>query len=188
MIACTRPFQSNMFRTILLPALLCASLGIAQQGQFPDLVGETADGQRVELPTPDAKEYTVIGLAFSQKASPMLEDWYEPAYLRLVAKHGLFASAIRCKVYFLPVFTGLNKSAYDPSMKKFRKSATPDIVGHVVFTKAELETLKGPLDLKDKDIPYFFILDRSGRIVHRTEGKFSEAKLDAIEAVLLEAE
>lgn len=171
-------------RILLILSLLVANASFGQQS-FPKLQGETAEGRNVELPLAAPKEFTIVGLAYSQKAQPALEEWFEPAYLRFVAKHGLFAGTYQCDVFFVPLFTGLNKAAYEPSMKKFRKSAAPEIVEHVIFSKSDLETLKTALDLSDKNIPYFFILDREGRIVHRAKGDFTDEKLEAMEDVLL---
>ncbi len=169
---------------LTLSTLLLASASFAQQ-TFPSLHGETAKGKSVQLPPTAPKEYTIIGLAYSQSAQPALEEWFEPAYLRFVAKHGLFAGAYDCDVYFVPLFTGLNKAAYEPSLKKFRKSASPEIVQHVVFCKAELDELRQALGLVQKDVPYFFVLDREGHIVYRTQGDFTEEKMEEIEEVLL---
>lgn len=161
-------------------------LTLAAQSTFPTLTGETADGKTVTLPSTDGAEFTLIGIAYSQKASPMLEEWYEPAYLRFIAKHGLMAGAYNAQVYFVPLFVGVNKTAYEPSMKKFRKSADPEIVDHVLFSKDELEPLKTALDMTEKDIPYFFVLDAQGRIIHRVKGAFSDDKLEAMEEVMLD--
>lgn len=166
-------------------ALLIASMGLAQQ-PFPALAGETAQGGAVTLPLSPAKEYTLVGMAYSQKAQPMLEEWFEPTYLRFIAKHGLFAGAYDIDVFFVPLFVGLNKAAYEPSIRKFRKSAEPEIVDHVVFSKAELDPLKTALGMTDKDMPYFFLLDRQGRIVYRTQGAFTDEKLEALEDILLQ--
>lgn len=38
--------------------------------------------------------------------------------------------------------------------------------------------------MKDKEAPYVFVVDPQGRIVHRTQGAFSDEKLDAIEEAL----
>ncbi|MCB0765270.1 MAG: hypothetical protein KDB84_11225, partial [Flavobacteriales bacterium] len=160
-----------MLRSILLLPLLCCAPLMGQT--FPHLAGETANGAAVDLPNATAKAYTVIGIAYSKKASPLLEEWYEPAYLRFVAKHGLFAGAYDADVYFVPLFVGLNKAAYDPSLKRFRKSASPEIVAHVVFSKDDLDPLKETLEMEDSDIPYFFVLDANGVIVHRTRGAFT---------------
>ncbi|MBL7940603.1 MAG: hypothetical protein JNL43_14675 [Flavobacteriales bacterium] len=165
-------------------AFLLGTIGRAQT--FPALTGETASGASITLPARSAKAWTIIGIAYSQKASPMLEEWYEPAYLRFIAKHGLMAGSYEADVYFVPLFVGLNKAAYEPSMKKFRKSADPEIVDHVLFSKDELDPLKAALEMDEKDIPYFFVLNAEGKIVHRAKGAFSEEKLEAIEEVMLE--
>lgn len=165
--------------------LLLLSTTVYAQEPFPQLTGETADGRQVTLPLTDAKRHTIIGIAYGKAAGPVIEEWYEPAYLRFVAQHGLFAGAYDADVYFVPLFVGANKAAYEPSIRKFRKSASPEIIDHVLFAKGDLETLQGALGLNDKDVPYFFVLDAAGNIVHRERGAFTDDKLEGIEDVLL---
>jgi len=158
----------------------------AQQVQFPALSGETATGRTVELPNSKGAKWTLVGIAYSQKASPVLEEWYEPAYLRFVAKHGLFAGSYDVDVYFVPLFVGVNKAAYEPSMKKFRKSASPEVLELVLFSKEDLDPLKEALDMSEKDTPYFFLINAAGKVVHRTKGAFTDEKLEAIEDILMD--
>lgn len=172
-----------MRSTVTILLLILSSASRAQS--FPTLSGELANGTAVELPGAPRTPRIVIALAYGQKAQADLEAWYEPAYLRFVAKHGLFANAYSTELYFVPLFTGANKAAYEPSMKRFRKSATPETADRVVFVRTELETVRDALGLKDKDIPYFFVVDREGRIVHREQGAFTDDKLDAIEEALM---
>jgi hypothetical protein len=167
-----------------LLALLVIQFALAQE-RFPALNGTTADGLSVPIPLPVPKNYTVVGMAYGRKSQPQLEEWYEPVYLRFVAKHGLFAGQYDVDVRFLPLFVGLDRAAYEPSMKKFRKSAAPEVVDLVVFVKADAEMLQQQLGMTDKDIPYIFILDKQGRIVHRTQGNFTDEKLEAMEEIFL---
>ncbi len=167
-------------------SLLASAAAMAQTDRFPPLTGETSDGRKINLPAPGAKGYTLVGLAFSQKASPLLEEWAEPAFLRFVAKHGLFADTYEAEVWFIPMFVGGNKVAYEPSLKKFRKSADPEVAEHVLFFQGEIAPYKQALGMENENIPYFFVLDAEGRIVHRTEGTYSLEKLDAIEERLME--
>ena len=153
---------------------------------FPQLTGETANGTKISLPSAKPKAWTLVGIAYSQKASPMLEEWYGPAYLRFIAKHGLMTGAYEADVYFVPLFVGLNQAVYGSSMKQFLRNAEPEIVGHVIFSRDELEPLKAALEMDEKDIPYFFVLNSEGRIVHRTKGAFTDEKLEAIEEVMME--
>ncbi len=172
-------------RTTLAFALLIA-IDVSGQGRFPVMAGETAEGHAVSLPPSGGEGYAVIALAYGSGAQADLEAWYEPAYLRFVAKHGLFAGSYSCNVWFVPVFTGLNKAAYDPSMRKLLKSAEPEMVDHVLFFKGDFDPIQAQLGLKRSDIPYFFVIDGHGTIVHRTEGAFSDEKLDAMEEVMME--
>lgn len=176
----------NNMRIILVLTVLLVTSGALSAQIFPSITGETADGVNVSLPKTEAKEFTIVGLAYSQKASPMLEGWYEPAYLRFIAKHGMFAGTYDADVYFVPLFVGANKAAYGATLKNFRENADQEIIEHVLFSKDELEPLSAALDLKNKNIPYFFILDATGKIIHRVEGDFSEEKLEAMEDVMLE--
>ncbi len=166
--------------------LLLVPILLSGQDTFQPLTGETSAGEIVTIPATGHTGLTVVGMAFGKQAGPLLEDWYAPAYLRFVAKHGLFAGTYDAQVFFVPMFVGANKAAYDPSIRKFRKSANPEIVDHVVFFKGDADPYLQELGMKDKGIPYFFIIDGEGRVLHRTEGAFSDAKLDAMEAVLME--
>jgi hypothetical protein len=167
--------------------LLSASVALrAQDTDFPKLKGETVTGTTIELPRTGGAKWTLVGIAFGQKAQPALEDWYEPAYLRFVAKHGLFAGEYDVDVYFVPLFVGVNKAAYEPSMKKFRKSASPEVLDLVLFSKEDPDPLKEALDMSDKDTPYFFLVDAAGKVVHRTRGAFTDEKLEAFEDYLMD--
>jgi len=179
---CNDPGVNRSFHLLCMFALV---ITVRAQTTFPTLTGETATGATITLPT-SGKPWTVIGLAYGQKAGPLLEEWYEPAYLRFIAKHGLMAGSYEADVYFVPLYTGANKVAYEPSLDRFRKSADPEIVDHVLFVKADLDPLKERLGLQDKDVPYFFVLDKDGHIVHREQGAFTDAKLESIEEVLLD--
>jgi len=173
----------------LRPALLliCIVVVLCTSAQtFPPLEGETLKGDRVSLPAKGGAPHTLVALAYGQKAGPALEDWFEPLYLRFVAKHGLFAQAMHVDVHFVPLFVGANKAAYEPTLKKFRKSAAPELLDRILFVRTELEAVQEPLGLKDKDEPYFFIIDQDGTIVHRSQGAYTDAKLEAMEEVLMQ--
>lgn len=175
----------TVFRGLLAGLWLFGTLSQAQaQRSFPAVSGERSDGTVVELPKASAGRYAIICLAYGQKAGPLLEEWYGPAYLRFIAKHGLFASEIDADVYFVPLFVGLNKAGYGPTMKKLREQGDPDVAKRVVFLKGDHDGLREALGMKDKEAPYVFVVDPQGRIVHRTEGAYSDDKLDAIEEAL----
>ncbi len=87
-------------------------------------------------------------------------------------------------VYFIPMFTGVNAAATGTAKRKALKNIDPQLLPYVLFYKGELKTYKEALDFEKKDIPYFFVLDADGKIVHATSGKFTSAKMDEIEEVI----
>ena len=179
------PLPPSISMRSIISFLLVVPAFFAQAQQFPTITGETVNGTSITLPQDGQKKYTIIGLAYSPKASEALESWLEPAYMRFVAQYGLFAGEYDADLFFVPVFVGLNKTAYEPTIKKFRQSATPEVEEKVVFSKNDMEPIREALDLKEKDVPYFFVLDSSGKILHRDKGAFTEDKLEAFEEVLM---
>jgi hypothetical protein len=171
----------------IIPLLIISVLFATASAQsFPALVGVTADDNQVNLPLPTPKDWTVIGIAASQQAAMTYEGWYEPAYQRFIAQYGLMAGAYECDVYFVLLFEEANKTAFEPTLKYFRDNADPEVAGHLLFSQQEADPLLKKLKITDKETPHFFIIDAKGNIVHRSNGAFTEDKLEALEDVMLE--
>lgn len=166
-------------------SLLCF-WGLHAQPAFPALEGETVDGTTVSLPLQGRKGYTIMALAYGKKAEPLLEKWYAPAYARFVDKHGLFAGSYEAELFLVPVFVGLNKSAYGSTMAKLRREVDPDIARRVLFVKDDARGLIDRLGMTDKDVPYFFVLDKEGRILKRLSGAYTVDRLEELEAPMLD--
>jgi hypothetical protein len=171
-------------RSLLLFALGTLSLASPAQDKSFSLTGETTDGRTVSLPQASAGKYCIIAVAASKKAEPLLQEWYEPAYLRFVAKQGLMVSDVDCDLWLVPVFTGLNKAAYGPSMERLKKEADPDIAQRVVFVKDDAAAMLDAMGIKDRDQPYFFVIGPDGSRKHTEKGAYDVDKLDALEEAL----
>jgi len=151
---------------------------------FPDMVAETVEDKKVSLPKDVKGKYTLIGLAYSKKSEDELNSWFQPVFEKFIQKPtGTFLSGFTydVNVYFVPMFTGVNAAATGTAKRKAAKSIDPQLLPYVLFYKGELKTYKEALDFEKKDIPYFFVLDPQGKIVHAVSGKFTEAKMDAVE-------
>ena len=155
---------------------------------FPDLEAETSDDKKVKLPDAVKGKYTLLGLAYSKKAEDELNTWFQPVYEKFIRKAkggGLFDDmGYDVNVYFVPMFTGVNAAATGTAKKKAIKNVDPELLPRILFYKGEIKTYKEALDFEKKDTPYFFVLDKDGKIVHATAGKYSEKKMDEVEAVL----
>ncbi|HEU5148077.1 MAG TPA: hypothetical protein VFT90_15225 [Chryseosolibacter sp.] len=150
---------------------------------FPAMTAETVDDKKVDLPSSTKGKYTLIGLAYSKKSEAELNSWFQPVFGKFIQKtNGLFSGfAYDVNVYFVPMFTGVNAAATGTAKRKAAKNIDPQLLPYVLFYKGELKSYKQALDFEKKDIPYFFVLDPEGKIVYATSGKYSEAKMEAIE-------
>lgn len=156
----------------------------AAMAQSTMITGETTEGRTITIPQASAGKHCIIAIAASKKAEPVLQEWYEPAYMRFVAKQGLMVSDVDCDLWLVPVFTGLNKAAYGPSMERLKLEADPDIAGRVVFVKDDSAALLDAWGLKDRDEPYFFVIGPDGKRKHMEKGAYDVDKLDALEEAL----
>lgn len=169
--------------------LVTASLHAQVVGKmFPDMEAETVEDKKVKLPGDMKGKYTLLGLAYSKKAEDELNTWFSPIYekfIRKASKGSLFEDmGYDVNAYFVPMFTGVNAAATGTAKKKAIKNVDPELLPRILFYKGELKLYKEALDFEKKDTPYFFVLDKDGKIVHATSGKFTEAKMSEIEEVL----
>jgi hypothetical protein len=171
--------------------LLIVSLAscVALQAQvigktFPAMTAETVEDKAVNLPADVAGKYTLIGLAYSKKSEDELNSWFQPVFQKFIQKStGLMAGfTYDVNVYFVPMFTGVNAAATNTAKKKAAKNIDAQLLPYILFYKGELKPYKEALDFEKKDIPYFFVLDPKGKIVYATSGKYTDEKMDEVEA------
>lgn len=153
---------------------------------FPVMETENLSDQRIVLPDAVRGKYTLLGLAYSKKSEDELNSWFQPVFEKFIQKNkGLFEGfGYDVYVYFIPMFTGVNAAATGTAKKKAIQNVDPQLQPYILFYKGELKPYKDALDFEKRDVPYFFVLDADGIIRYATTGKYSPAKMDAIEAVL----
>jgi hypothetical protein len=153
---------------------------------FPDMEAETVEDKKVKLPEVVKGKFTLLGLAYSKKSEDELNTWFQPIFEKFIQKNkGLFESfGYDVNVYFVPMFTGINAAATGTAKKKAMKNVDPNLLPYILFYKGELKPYKEALDFEGKDLPYFYVLDKDGKIVYATSGKYSTKKMDEVEAVL----
>lgn len=172
------------FIAILLWVVAPAAISAQVIGNaFPAMTAETVDDAEIELPEDVQGKYTLIGLAYSKKSESELNSWFQPVFTKFIQKtNGLFSGfSYDVNVYFVPMFTGVNAAASGTAKRKAAKNIDPQLLPYILFYKGELKTYKKALDFEKKDIPYFFVLDPHGKIVYATSGRYTTAKMEAIE-------
>ena len=153
---------------------------------FPTMEVETVEDKKVVLPKDAKGKYTLLGLAYSKKSEDELNSWFQPVFEKYIQKTtGLLANfSYDVNVYFIPMFTGINAAATGTAKRKAIKNIDPQLLPYVLFYKGELKPYKEALEFDKKDVPYFFVLDPNGKIVHATVGKYTPDKMDEIENVI----
>lgn len=153
---------------------------------FPDMEAETVEDKVVKLPADVQGKHTLLGLAYSKKSEDELNSWFQPVFEKFIQKNkGLFEGfGYDVNVFFVPMFTGVNAAATGTAKRKAIKNVDPQLLPYILFYKGDLKPYKDALDFEKKDIPYFFVLDPSGKIVYATSGRYSVKKLDEVENVL----
>lgn len=179
-------------KIIFIPLLLVLSVlsvsMITTKGKlFPVLTGENLDSKNISIPTDTKGKYTLLGLAYSQKAQEDLQTWLQPVYDVFIAKPTkpvLFDDSYDVHLYLVLMFTGSNESMAGTAKKKMKEGLDKELQPHVLLYKGDISKYKEALSLTDKDKPYFFVLDEEGKIVHTVSGPYSEAKMEKIQQLL----
>ena len=178
--------KAKLFLFFLL-LLFASSVRAQVTGKmFPNMEAETVEDKKIVLPDNVKGKYTLLGLAYSKKSEDELNSWFQPVFQKFIQKNkGLFEGfGYDVNVYFIPMFTGVNAAAAGTAKKKAMKDIDPNLLPYILFYKGELKTYKEALDFEKKDIPYFFVLDSTGKIIYATSGKYTMQKMDEVEEVL----
>ncbi len=157
------------------------------QGSFPDLEGESLEGVTVKVPENLIGKKSVLGLAFSKKADEDLRTWFEPAYTKFIDPPKvsfLPEDPFEGNIYFIPMLQGLAKTVGGKIEKELKEGIDPKLHKHVIMYRGSVKDYKDELDMKSSSTPYFFVLDEEGNILYRTEGAYSDEKMEQIESYL----
>jgi hypothetical protein len=177
-------------RLLLITLMLAASVSAEAQvigTQFPEMEAESVEGHKKVLPQDIKGKFSFVGLAYSKKSEEELYTWFNPVYTKFIEKSGgglMAGLGYDVHVCFIPMFTGVKAAATETARKKALKSVDPVLFPHLLFYRGDLKPYKEALDFEHKDIPYFFVVDRDGKIVYATSGAYTEEKMNAVEAAI----
>ncbi len=165
-------------------AFVLFSFTSAVQTKFPNMTCQDIEGKSINLPADVSGKYTILGFAYSQKAEKALNTWYKPLYQKFIMvpdPKPMMWEPYDVNLYFIPMFSGLKKAAAGQFKKEVKEKVDPNLQGNILLFKGKIKEYKKQLNMKDKTKPYFFLLDKDGKIIYRTEGAFSKAKLTKLE-------
>lgn len=171
-----------MKKAIVIILILAGFNFKAQVGKlFPVIEGATLEDKPMHLP-PNNGKYTVVAIAFNRGAEDELKKWLSPLFDLFAAKdekkhaHDMTES-YDVNFYFVPMINGFKKIA-----DEFKAGTDKGYWPYIVDTKkSDISIVQKQLDVKDNKIPYFYIVDKAGKVVAAQNGTFSEDKMDALE-------
>jgi hypothetical protein len=153
---------------------------------FPEMVCESYSGSEVKLPADTKGKFTLLAFAFSNDAETDLRTWINPIYNKFISKTDQSQADVFAvggdydvNLYFVPMFTGFNKLTSKASKDKIKSHTDKELHKYLLFYDGG-KTYRDELEFKKRDIPYFFVLDKEGKVVYTTSGKFDEKKLEKI--------
>ncbi len=159
---------------------------------FPNMVCEDYNGKTVNLPLDTKGKYTLLGMAFSKDAETNLKTWINPMYNKFIGKKDkkdvdVFDPQMEYDInlFFVPMFTGINQLTSKQSKEKIKAMTDKELYNYLLFYEGD-KTYKEELDFQKKDIPYFFVLDKTGKIKYATYGSYDEKKMEKILDVIEE--
>ena len=168
---------------LLSLASLLATIALAQTGRpFPTLTGTTLEGQTVTLPTSTKGKFTVVGVVFSPQAEAALAGWIAPLYTNFIMD-----PEYDVNLYWVPMLSGAKEMAAGAVEKRLREGLQKDFHRHVLLYKGSIDTYRQQLRMDRNDTPYFFVLDKEGKVIHVASGPFTEDKLTAMDELVDES-
>ncbi|XOV93399.1 MAG: hypothetical protein ACFHWX_01560 [Bacteroidota bacterium] len=169
--------------TFIITVIVALSANAQVGNKFPFIEGENLQNKFINLPDDTMGKHTIIGIAFSKKAEDDLKTWFSPAFNQFMREpdpNNIFQIDYDINLYFVPMFTGAKRPAYQATMEKVKKTIDRRLEPYVLFYKGKVKDYEEPLGFDEKDIPYFYILDPEGKIIYATKGRYSDRKMREI--------
>jgi hypothetical protein len=160
----------------------------ASAQQFPKVVCETMNDQKVVIPDDVKGKKTVVAIAMSAKAEKALRAWNTPLYNSLIAEGmgGLMGGRMYdANLCFVGMVRGIAKLATGEIKERTKKNTDKKLWDNFMITEQDVDEFIKVAQVKEKSEPQFFVLDKDGKIIYHTSGDYSDAKLNAITEQLM---
>lgn len=169
----------------IVAAFFAINVSFSQSNvDFPKMPVKTLSGKSTNIPDSLKGKKSLVMLSFSPKSEKYMEAWLTPIYNLFIAQKNnplnLDAEEDQPNLVFVPMVTGIYQLVDDKIYEKLKSGIIPEFQPYVLFYSGPLKPYKESLKFGAKDVPYFYVLDEEGKIIHSTSGEYSEAKMDEI--------
>lgn len=169
-------------KALLLNLILISTLTLsAQKGQiFPTIDVFDLNEKPLSIPEDVKGKFSLIGVAFSEDAQDDLYSWSQPVFSEFLDENNLSSLVYDPNVHLILMFTGANQLAYKKAKKQITEGTDESLLDNVVLFKGKMENYRKDLKMKDRKKPYFFVLDKNGKIIYTASGKYSKKVLQEV--------
>lgn len=167
--------------SLVLSTLLFCQFAWSQVGdQFPDIEVVDLNEKTINIPEDSKGKFTLVGIAFSEDAQRDLYSWSQPVFSMFMDDNNLNSLVYDPNVYLILMFTGVNQVAYNKAREQIKAGTEESLNDNVVMYKGKMEDYREKLDMKKRKIPHFFVLDKEGKIIYETKGRYSSEVLNKV--------
>lgn len=173
---------------LVLAFALPALFSFTQANKFPSITCTNLKDKQVVLPTDMQNKRTVIALMLSAKADKYMQSWAQPLYNSLMADGmgGMMSGNMyNANLCFVGAVKGLAKLALPEMIKKAKNQVDKKFHGSFMYTDTDMDALMKALNITDKSLPHFIVVEKDGSIIYQTSGVYTEDKLNDITGSLL---
>jgi hypothetical protein len=154
--------------------------GMAGQQSFPTIRGTTLADKTISIPQSNGK-FSVIAIAFHKDAENSLKNWLNPLYDSFIKKESGdpfdMSEWMDVNFIFIPMIQGFRRVA-----EEFKKNTDEQFWPYIMDTeKTDVSQLQQSLGVKENREPYFYVVDKNGKVVTSVHGAFSPDKLSKLE-------
>ncbi|SRR5690554_849217 len=171
-----------MKKIVLSIVFICANLfAFGQVGEnFPEVTVTDLNDKEEVIPKDTKGKFTLIGVAFSEDAQRDLYSWSEPVYNEFMNENNFASLVYDPHVKLILMFGGGNQLVYNKAKEQILEGTDESLRNNVVLYKGEVKTYRKSLKMKDRKIPYFFVLDKKGKIIYAASGKYNKKTLEEV--------
>ena len=135
--------------------------------KFPEIKSHSLAGNEVSLPEKCAGKITLITVAFIREGQPYIDSWAEPFLDTYGGRDGF-------DYYEVPMMSDQRPEVKDYIDSGMRAGIDQQMHPNVVTFYGDFGRYRSELEMPDIRLGYAFLIDETGVIQFRGEGKMSE--------------
>ena len=166
--------------TFILTILLASTLSAQEGMKFPSIDVLDLNDKAINIPEDTKGKFAMIGVAFSEDAQRDLYSWSQPVFSEFMDENNMSSLVYDPNVHLILLFTGANQLGYNKAKQQITEGTDESLKDNIVLYKGKMEDYRKTLKMKDRKKPYFFVLDKDGKIIYTAVGRYNAKVLKEV--------